>query len=138
MADILSQEEIDILLEVCDDEVSVSYDMSQEDIYNLISDSWGKFSDNDKLYIGACETTKINEDGYVISVLLPGVSKEDILITNIGANSINVKVDTKSPFNIKYDKIIELGVNKIIKVKSVDGILYIYCKRIENNRIHIS
>lgn len=143
MADILSQEEIDALLEIVDDDLCyetdiTGYKMSEEHIYKLVSNTWGYLSSNErKLYIGAFRVTKINEEGYIISIALPGVSKENISITNVGSNAINIQINTTSPFNIQYEKFIELNNNKVIKVKSVDGILYIYCKAIKNDKINI-
>jgi hypothetical protein len=139
--DILSQEEIDALLEVVDEDLCyetdiTGYRMSEKDVYKLVSDTWARIDDN-IMYFGAFRVTKINEEGYVMSIALPGVSKENISITNVGANAINIQINTTSPFNIQYEKFIELNNNKVIKVKSVDGILYIYCKAIKNDKINI-
>jgi hypothetical protein len=141
MSDMLSQEEIDALLEVVDDDLCyetdiTGYRMSEKDIYKLVSDTWCRINDN-IMYFGAFRVTKINEEGYIISIALPGVSKENISITNVGSNAINIQINTTSPFNIQYEKFIELNNNKVIKVKSVDGILYIYCKAIKNDKINI-
>ena len=141
MAGILSQEEIDALLEIVDDDLCyetdiTGYRMSEKDIYKLVSDTWCRINDN-IMYFGAFRVTKINEEGYVISIALPGVRKENISITNVGAFAINIQINTTTPFNIQYEKFIELNNNKVIKVKSVDDILYIYCKAIKNDKINI-
>lgn len=133
--DILSQEEIDALLEAVDEDLCyetdiTGYRMSEKDVYKLVSDTWARIDDN-IMYFGAFIVTKISEEGYVMSIALPGVSKENISITNKGSNAINIEINTTSPFNIQYSRFIELNNNKVIKVKRVDGILYIYYKCIK-------